>query len=116
MLRGIWCSEGGAVITPAEFFFLSYCSPFNRGKKLEPFLSAPKSDKTDGENQLLHVSVCCFVRLIWTREDYSWMGGWLWRDYDDGNIDFPTLQDHDNQIVDGSHLSVLCKDCKGENV
>lgn len=62
-------------------FFLSLALLIE--KDLELFLSAPKSDKTDRENQLLHVSVRCFVRLIWTREDYSWMGGWLWKDYED---------------------------------
>lgn len=34
----------------------------------------------------MHVSVRCFVRLIGTGEDYSRMGGWLWKDYEDGNI------------------------------
>lgn len=38
------------------------------------------------------------------------MGGWLWKDYEDGNIDFPTLWDHDSQIVDGRHLCVPCKE------
>lgn len=83
MLRG---SVGDVVITPAE---PPPPRPFKSRKELELFLSASKSDKTDRENQLLHVSVCGFVRLIWTREDYSWMGGWLWKDYEDGNIDFP---------------------------
>lgn len=62
-------------------FFVSLALLIENDSEL--FLSASKSDKTDGENQLLHVSVRCFVRLIWTREDYSWMGGWLWKDYED---------------------------------
>lgn len=34
------------------------------------------------------------------------MGGRLWKDYEDRNIDFPTLYYHYSQEVDGSHLCV----------
>lgn len=67
------------------------------------------------ENQLLRGGVHCFVRLIWTREDYSWKGGWLWKDYGDGNMDFPSLEDHSSQIVDGSLLCAMQKLLKENN-
>lgn len=63
------------VITPTVSF-----SHFLIEKDLNLSLSTSKSDKTEGENQLSRVSVGRFVRLIGTREDYSWMGDRLWKD------------------------------------
>lgn len=38
------------------------------------------------------------------------MGGWLWKIYENGNIDILTLQDHHSHRAGGSHLSGPCKD------
>lgn len=62
-------------------------------KDWNPSLSTSKSDKTEGENQLPRVRARLFVRLIWTVEDYSWMGGRLWKDKEDGNTVIPALWD-----------------------